>query len=105
MGFWKDKQDIVIGDEPANLMEAAIKEINAAYFKALGRPVTCEEVIQIARFCFGHRCNGVTRMRKEDHVDTTPRRPLEATRRDHQEPVLQDDAGDQEPEVTNTPAS
>jgi len=97
MGFWKDKQNVVIGDEPANLMEAAIKEINAAYFKSLGRPVTCEEVIQIARFCFGHRCNGVTRMRKEDHVDTIPRR-------DNEEPVLEDVAGDQESREDDTPA-
>tara|TARA_R110002020_G_scaffold176670_4_gene369018 strand:+ start:1058 stop:1351 length:294 start_codon:yes stop_codon:yes gene_type:complete len=96
MGFWRDKQDVVIGDEPANVMETAIKDINAAYFKTLGRPVTCEEVIQIARFCFGHRCNGVTRMRKEDHATKT--------RRDHEEPVMADDAGDHEPGDIDTPA-
>ena len=97
MGFWKDKQDVVIGDGPADLLDGAVEKINEMYTKDIGRKATGEELVALMRFCSGGVCNGVVRMRKEDHVDTT-------TRRDNEEPVLQDDAGDQESEDTNTPA-
>ena len=65
MGFWKDKQDVIIGDGPADILDGAVEKINEVYTKDIGRKATGEELVALMRFCSGGVCNGVVRMKKD----------------------------------------
>ncbi|MBC8462393.1 MAG: hypothetical protein H8D67_30855 [Deltaproteobacteria bacterium] len=46
------------GDQPADLMDSILDEINEEYKKAWGRPVKKEELIAVFNFCCGGKFDG-----------------------------------------------
>ena len=78
MGWWASEHGI-IGDEPADILDATLDQIEAAYERSCQRPPTQGELADLIEFCTAGtlvpRCGDVEHpFRKECcHEDDTPR--------------------------------
>jgi len=79
MGWWGTKRDdVVIGDKAADILEDAIVEIQGVYSSDLKRKATRLELVALMRFCCGDVSNGVVRLGRESYEDNHSRQPAQA---------------------------
>jgi len=49
--FRSDENPLYWGDQPADIMDKALEDINEAYIRRWDRPVTIEELEHLLTFC------------------------------------------------------
>jgi len=67
MGWWKISENMVNGDEPADIMIDAIEQIQKAYREAFDRPPYKEELEAVFEFCMPPSKGCVSSGEKMEH--------------------------------------